>query len=110
MRSNPRFLLWVYLLVFGMVIIFTLAIFVVYIQLASTTDKVTDTESFKAAVTNLGTVAQAFADLVKVALGAVIGALSAILQSVLSEGTKVKTSEEEKSQEAISQKTNQSGS
>ena len=52
----------------------------------ATTDKaVTDTASLQAAVSEIGAVAQAFSDLVKVALGAVIGALSATLQSVLSE-------------------------
>ncbi len=85
MKISSRFLLWVYLLVFGIVIIFTVAIFVVYAILATTSKTVTDTEALKTAVTTFGTVAQAFADLVKVALGAVIGALSASLQSVLSE-------------------------
>ncbi len=95
MKPNPRFLLWVYLLLFGIVIIFTVAIFVLYALLATSTKQVTDTESLRTAVSTLGAVAQASADLVKVSLGAVIGALSATLQFVLSEGAKSGKKEEE---------------
>jgi glutamate dehydrogenase/leucine dehydrogenase len=72
--------------------------FLMYGVLATSTKEMTDLEAHKAAVETFGSVAQALADLVKVAVGAVIGALSATLQSVLSEkaGEERKASEESK--------------
>ncbi len=85
-RLTPRFLIWVYLLLLGLIIFLTVVIFQLYGGLANTTKQVSNPEAQKAAVTTFGSIAQSFADLVKVAVGAVIGALSATLQSVLSQG------------------------
>lgn len=95
---TPRFLLWVYLLLLAMIIIITVITFLMYGALATSTKEMTNLEAHKTAMETFGTVAQAFADLIKVAVGAVIGALSATLQSVLSEkaGEERKVSEEGK--------------
>ena len=84
-KITAYFLLWVYIVVFGMVIILAAASFGMYRSMADSTAEITGLESHKVAVTTFGNVAQSFADLVKVALGAVIGAMSAILQSVISQ-------------------------
>jgi hypothetical protein len=79
-----RFLLWVYLLLLGFIIIITTVIFAMYNSIAMSTIDVTNTEAHRAAVETFGVVAQSFSDLVKVTVGAVIGALGATLQSILS--------------------------
>ena len=83
-HMTPRFLLWAYMLLLGMTVIVAVASFFMYARLATSTREIADLEAHQMAVETFGTVAQAFADLVKVAVGAVIGALSATLQSVLS--------------------------
>ena len=100
MKITPRFLLWVYVLVFAMVIILATGAFGMYRDMAGSTAEITDLEAHKTAVATFGTVAQAFADLVKVALGAVIGALSASLQFVLSQPTAEKGEGKPKKSEA----------
>jgi hypothetical protein len=80
-----RFLLWVYLLLLGFIIIITTVIFAMYYNsIVMSTIDVTNTEAHRAAVETFGVVAQSFSDLVKVTVGAVIGALGATLQSILS--------------------------
>jgi hypothetical protein len=66
-----------------LIIIVTAGLFSLYGRIAIATD-VTNIDAHKSAVENLGTLAQSFADLVKVTVGAVIGALSAALQSLTS--------------------------
>ncbi|RME56011.1 hypothetical protein D6779_11420 [Candidatus Parcubacteria bacterium] len=83
-RLTVRFLLWVYMLLLGLIIITTTVIFLMYGAMATSTKDLIDIEAHKTAVETFGTVAQSFADLIKVAVGAVIGALGATLQSILS--------------------------
>ena len=68
----------------GFIIIITVVIFLLYGLLATSTKEIINAEAHTIAVQTFGNVAQAFSDLVKVAVGAVIGALSATLQSILS--------------------------
>ena len=82
-KVNLRFLIGVYLLLLGFIIIITTVVFAMYGNIA-TMKNVGSIEAQKAAVDNLGTLAQSFSDLIKVTVGAVIGALSATLQSLMS--------------------------
>ena len=83
-KINLRFLLGVYIVLLGFIVIITAVVFAMYGTIAMTTKEVINIEAHKAAVENLGTLAQSFADLIKVTVGAVIGALSATLQSIMS--------------------------
>ena len=80
---TPKFLLWVYMLLLGLIIIITVVIFMLYGLLATSTKEFTNVEAHTAAISTFGTVAQSFSDLIKVTVGAVIGALSATLNSIL---------------------------
>ena len=71
------------MLLFGIVVIVIFALFVLYSNLVLSVNEESNVESSQAAITTLGTVAQAFGDLVKVALGAVIGTLSATLEFII---------------------------
>ena len=83
-KINLRFLLGVYIVLLGFIVIITAVVFAMYGTIATTTKEVINIDAHKAAVENLGTLAQSFADLIKVTVGAVIGALSATLQSIMS--------------------------
>ena len=86
-KINLRFLLGVYIVLLGFIVIITAVVFAMYGNIATTTKEVINVDAHKSAVENLGTLAQSFADLIKVTVGAVIGALSAALQSIMSKKT-----------------------
>lgn len=83
-KVNIRFLLGAYFLLLGFIIIITTVLLAMYGNLATTTRTLTDVDGHKSAIENLGTLALSFADLIKVTVGAIIGALSASLQSIMS--------------------------
>jgi hypothetical protein len=83
-KVNIRFLLGAYFLLLGFIIIITTVLLAMYGNLATTTKTLIDVDGHKAAIENLGTLALSFADLIKVTVGAIIGALSASLQSIMS--------------------------
>ena len=82
-KLTVKYLLWVYLILLGVIVIVTAGLFSLYGNISTAKD-VANTEAHTAAVQNLGTLAQSFSDLVKVTVGAIIGALSAALQSLTS--------------------------
>ena len=83
-KVNIRFLLGAYFLLLGFIIIVTTVLLAMYGNLATTTRTLTDVDGHKSAIENLGTLALSFADLIKVTVGAIIGALSASIKSIMS--------------------------
>ena len=80
---DPRSVMRLYLAVFVIVLVFTALVYVLFVILASTTSPKIDKVAIEIAIRSFASVAETGADLVKVALGAVIGALGSSLHFAL---------------------------